>query len=349
MENPAPGLELASPAPGTEKGKVMGRLATALFDIFDEEVSFTKRGFRGCDEPARERLEAIGRVFVNGYRAALADDRPQPLAGRLDETEAAFRGFAYEGAAMGLTILDAVQPWRKPRLEAFLEGPGAPHTYIAHVGVGWGLARIPRGFERRLARLDPILRWLAVDGFGFHEGFFHWPRAVSEQQVPEKLKGYGRRAFDQGLGRSLWFVEGAGAERVVAAIAGFPGSRRGDLWSGVGLACAYAGGVPPAAVEGLCQACGDFLPEVAQGATFAARARQAAGNPTPWTELACRVLCGLSAEKAARRAEDAGQDLPEDRAEEPAFEVWRGRIQDAFRRERTEAWQPQASFSVATG
>ncbi|MEE9149389.1 MAG: DUF1702 family protein [Candidatus Tectomicrobia bacterium] len=35
--------------------------------------------------------------------------------------------------------------------------------------------------ERPLQRLDAIPGWLAVDGYGFHEGYFHWTRFVREQ------------------------------------------------------------------------------------------------------------------------------------------------------------------------
>jgi hypothetical protein len=330
----------------------MGRLARAVFGISDLEVSFDRRGFRGADEPPRTHLERVGRAFVAGYMGALDDDRLGPLAARLQAVEPALRGFAYEGAGMALTLLDAFQPWRQPRLAAYLEGPAAPHTYLAHVGVGWAWAKLPGRLERRLARLDPIFRWLALDGYGFHQGFFHWPRAVAAQQVPARVRGYGRRAFDQGLGRSLWFVEGARVERIAATLGRFPPSRQSDLWSGAGLACAYAGGVPEEAVERLCETSRPHLAEFAQGVAFAAKAREAAGNPTPWTELACRAVWGLSAAEASRLADAAGEGLPQPEAPEPSYEIWRRRLQERFREHLPEggfdAWPEKRAFSIAT-
>ncbi len=235
---------------------------------------------------------------------------------------------------MGLALLDALVPGRGRRFQAFVEGPGAAHVYMVHVGAGWALARLHRRVERSLARLDPLLGWLAVDGYGFHEGYFHWTRYVREQAHPRKLAGYALRVFDQGLGRSLWFVEGADVARIPATIAAFSLDRQSDLWSGIGLAAVYAGGVEPEAVAALLDAAGPFQPELAQGAAFAAKARQRAGNPTAHTERACRIVCGTTAEEAAALTDRALQDLPPD-GEEPAFEIWRRRLQAHFAEEST--------------
>jgi enediyne biosynthesis protein E3 len=307
----------------------MSTIRRRLFRIDPEDTSFARRGFRCRDDEIRVRLERVGRSFVAGYHAALEEDRPAELGARLDATDLAYRGFAFEGAAMALTLLDVLIPWKGGRLRRFLDGPGAPHTYLVHVGAGWVLARLPVPVGSLLRRLDPLLRWLALDGYGFHQGFFHWPEAVERQAVPKRLAGYARRGFDQGLGRSLWFVDGADVERLPRTIGAFPEDRRADLWSGVGLACAYAGGRDRAAVAALADAAGPHAPALAQGAAFAAKARQAAGNLLPDTALACDVLCGMGAPAAAAVTDEVGRDLPAD-GTVPAFEVWRQRIQNRF-------------------
>lgn len=307
-------------------------LKRALFGISPEETSFARRRFRGDSAAVRERLEETGRCFVTGYHAALEEDRPEPLAARIEsEVTRDFRGFAFEGAGMALALLDTLTPWRRGRLSRFLAGPGGAQAYIVHVGAGWVMARLPVSPERFLARLeDPILRWLALDGYGFHEGYFRWQGAVERQEVPRALRGYARRGFDQGLGRSLWFVDGADVRLLPKTIAAFPAARQADLWSGLGLACGYAGGRTRAEVEELRTAAGPHLPQLAQGVAFAAEARERAGILTPHTELAAEVICGMSAAEAAAVTEQDRDSLPADRPEEPAFEVWRRRIQDHF-------------------
>lgn len=311
------------------------RLARRLFGIAPGETSFRQRGFRWDSEEARARLEEVAGRFVQGYHAALEESRLDALASRLAEVPVEAAGFAHEGAGMALALLDTMTPWNRGRLDAFLRGPAAPHAYLVHVGAGWILARVPLSPERLLSRLDRILGWLALDGYGFHEGFFRWPRSVAQQEVPSKVRGYARRAFDQGLGRSLWFVEGAGPMRIQGRISAFPAERRGDLWSGAGLACGYAGGSGGRElVEEMLRLAGEHAPQLAQGVAFAAEARQRAANPAPQTELACRTVWRLGAAAVAAIVGQAGEDLPADGAE-PGFEVWRRRIQQCFARGTT--------------
>jgi len=243
---------------------------------------------------------------------------------------------------MALTLLDELAFRGATRFGALLNGPGQPHAYMLHVGAGWAYARLPWlrwRIPAAIQRLDPLLRWLAVDGFGFHEGYFHWPRVGERQQIPMGLRGYSRRAFDQGLGRVLWFVMCADPTRVWNTIARFPESRRPDLWSGVGLACTYAGGCETAELEELFDRSRAFRHSLAQGAAFAAKARQRAGNLVPHTEEACRVICGLSAADAAEVTDKALLRLPGGDGDIPAFEIWRQRIHHEFaRKNEVKAW-----------
>lgn len=306
-----------------------GSIRKLVFGISPAETTFERRGFRGGNGGVRQRLEQIGRAFTQGYHAALENDHFEALVPRLNAVELEFRGFAFEGAAMALALLDYLTPWRRNRVESFLKGPGDAHAYMVHVGVGWLLASLPMNVERARARLESLLGWLAIDGYGFHEGFFHWRRYIGGQPVPRRLSGYSRKVFDQGLGRSFWFVNGADAALVSEMIAGFPSERQSDLWSGIGLACAYAGGADNAGLKILKASAGSFQPQLAQGAAFAAKARQRANNPVAHTHLACETLCGMSAEQAAHITDAALENLPAS-GSIPAYEIWRRRIQEKF-------------------
>jgi enediyne biosynthesis protein E3 len=281
----------------------------------------------------RTRLEQVGATFLDGYHAALASHTQPALAARLNATEVELRGFVFEGAAMGLALLDTLTPWRPVRVTNFLSGDGNAHAYMVHVGVGWVWARFPFGFRRLLRRLDPLLSWLAFDGWGFHEGFFHWPKYVAGQPPPRWLAGYEKRVFDQGLGRSWWFVNGGNPELIARTITGFSAERHRDMWSGVGLAANYAGLASESVLSVLRELAGPSWPQLAQGAAFAAKARQRAGNLTAYTDLATKVLCGLSAPDAARLCDTTLEGLPTN-ATQPAFEIWRQRIQQHFQASR---------------
>lgn len=305
----------------------LGSIRQRLLGIAPEEASFVRRGF--SPGHARERLEQIGVMFLRGYQVALEETDPLGLTARLNQLDSELRGFAFEGAAMALALLDLMTPWKKDRWLYFMQSGGEKHIYMSYVGVGWALARLQRWRGGHPQLTDPLLRWLAMDGYGFHEGYFHWPKFIRSRALPERLSGYSRRVFDQGLGRSLWFVNGADVERIAATVAAFPVTRRADLWSGVGLACAYAGGVNQAALSSMRVAAAPYQSQLAQGASFAAKTRQRAGNLTEHTEMACRILCGISAAEAAEVTDHAQKNLPEDR-ELPAYEIWRQRIQARF-------------------
>ena len=273
----------------------------------------------------RRRFEAVVDAFLAGFQGMLEG---QPLAA-VNATDREFRGFWFEGAAMGVALLDRLTPWRQPRWAAFLREAGEAHIYMLHVGAGWALARVPGSVEKMIARFDPLLRWLLLDGYGFHEGFFHPERTLHGQPHPRRVRGYARRAFDQGLGRSMWFASGAEVRAIAEGIAQFSTERRGDLWAGAGLAATYAGRVDDAELARLRDLAGPYLPHLAQGASFAAKARLRAQNSTDYQERACAILCGLTAQESADVSDEALRDLPPD-GELPAFEIWRARIQHHF-------------------
>jgi hypothetical protein len=281
------------------------------------------------------QLETAVLSALEGYHATLESSKFEVLVPRLDTIELELRGFAYEGAAMGLTGLDCFLPWRKG-LKAYMAGPGAPHIYMVHIGAGEALALLRRKPEPFIARMeDRVLCWLVMDGYGFHKGFFFRRRYVDEQVVPTHLSPYARRIFDQGMGRSLWFLAGANVERITTIIAAFPTARQADLWLGMGVACTYVGGVDRAAIEALQQAAGQYAPQLAVGASFVAKGRKLARNPAPHTDLTCEILCGLSSDNAARIVDIGFENLPTN-GPEPAFEILQQRLLVQFAK-RTES------------
>ena len=308
-----------------------------LFGISPDETKFARRGFPAADPAVQRHLETAGRNFVNGYNAALANPQAVTLAAALDNLDGLYRGFAFEGAAMALALLDLVTPWNRRRLHRFIDSPaGDRHVYMLHVGAGWAVARHPwakRHFERAMQRFHPLYRWLLLDGYGFHEGFFHTAEYVGARATPGRLSHHAARVFDQGLGRSMWFSQGGDPKRLAAVVSGFPVQRQDDLWSGVGLAATYAGGVDRDLLEDLQGRAAEHAPQLAQGAAFAAKARLRAGNFVPHTELACDVFCGMPAEDAAAITDDCLRELPAD-GTESAYQVWRTRIRRRLEAEK---------------
>ena len=325
--NAAPARDLpatpATPAAPSAARRVWSRVIGRLAGLSDDETQVSTRGFAVDQPEVVERLESIGRHFAWGYNHALVSCELAELARALATRPADDAGFAYEGAAMGLVIADWMTPGRR-MFEAYVEGPARPHEYMAWVGLGWALARLPVSPLRALSRYRNLNKWLALDGYGFHDGYFNWRRSVVGQRRPRGLTAGAARVFDQGLGRSLWFVRGANPGSVAAAIAAFDAARHGDLWAGVGLAATYAGGAAPTALRTLLDRAGPHAAALAQGVVFAAQARRLAGNPVAHTELACAELLGMSSIAAA---DIALQTLPTGDDSLPAYQHWRLAIQ----------------------
>ncbi|MBV8693986.1 MAG: DUF1702 family protein [Ktedonobacteraceae bacterium] len=309
----------------------LSKLRRSLLGVSQKEAT----SFSESNTRTWKHLEAAVLAAIEGYHATLDGSTFEVLVPRLNAVALELRGYAYEGAAMGLTGLDCMLPWKK-RLRAYMDGPGAAHIYMVHIGAGEALARLRRKPEPFIARLhDRVLCWLVMDGYGFHEGFFSRRRYVDEQRVPAHLSRYARRIFDQGVGRSIWFSAGANVDRIAAIIASFPGARQADLWVGIGVACTYVGGVDRTTIEALQKAAGPYRPQLALGAAFVAKGRKLAGNPVSHTDLACEVLCGISSERAAQLVDVAFQNLPTD-GPEPAYEILQQRLVTQFA-ERTES------------
>jgi hypothetical protein len=313
------------------------------------EALFATRGFETTDAPAREQLEYSALQLMMGYEFAIEKSGSHDgLVARLETLQREYRGFAYEGAVMALVMRDVMSPAPGNKVtESFLAGPdydtapGSKHIFMGYLGLGFALARLPRMLWRRAlpeqsALVDhPCLRWMTMDGFGFHLAYFEKDKFVDGQHVGRKYPGwnpvsYANRVIDQGLGRGMWFVYGGSVKRLLEAYARFPESRQADLFAGAGVAASYAGGVDVSALEALLKGAGPYRAELAQGAVFALRARVVAGLVTEHNELAAQVFCGCTAQEASDLAAQEILGLPDD-ATAATYELFRQRVQQHFR------------------
>jgi Protein of unknown function (DUF1702) len=116
---------LPEPASGATAG-VAARLRGAIFGIDAEKVltRFGKRGWHVDDDRTRDQLFSVWRSVAFGYNAAFREPQLARLTTRIEEVDPAFRGWAWEGAGMGLTLLDRLVPIRR-RAMAAMRGPAA--------------------------------------------------------------------------------------------------------------------------------------------------------------------------------------------------------------------------------
>jgi hypothetical protein len=285
-------------------GPGMQRGWRALLTRDPANYGFAKRGFYLGNAAVQQRLERVSESFLAGYNLGLQTNGGAETARALRDFDKELSGFAFEGAAMSLAILDHVTPWNT-RLGEFLEA-ASQHMYMAHVGIGCAVARLPwlrRNAERVAAGFDPLMRWLVIDGYGFHQAFFYPGRFVGGAAIDARLSPAAQNVFDQGVGRSLWFSQCGDLARLVEAIRVFDPRRHADLWTGIGVACGMAGIVSRATLESMVRAAGSHVPNLALGAVNAVRSRARAGNPAPHTDLTCEKFCGMPPAEALSLAD----------------------------------------------
>jgi len=167
------------------------RVRRALFGLSRREADFATRGFTATAADKRACLESVGRRFIDGYHAWLAEDLDSELA----QGDPALCGFAVEGAAMACTLLDYLDyltPWRRDRWTRLL-ADRPEHIYMAHIGAGWATARRHGSLRRAIGRRDPLLGWLVADGWGFHQTYFH-PARFAPQRRADLWSGVGLAA-----------------------------------------------------------------------------------------------------------------------------------------------------------
>ena len=298
-----------------------------LLRLSPDQASFQTRGFTGASPSSQSALEMIGQTFIDGYNTAILSNDVRDVLQYVSCIPSTERGFAVEGVVMGTAVADAL-PFRKSLLPACIESFEADFTYLAHVGAGWSLARVPWRRRRILAELAPLHHWLAFDGLGFHDTYFYHRRIFGGWR--RERSGYVARAYDQGVGRALWFVAGGSVVAAVELLSALPESRHSDIWSGLGLAMTYAGLAAAGDIAGACEAAGPHRAQFAQGVAFACEARFLARHVPAHTDLAAKTVTGIGADELSALVRAARGNLPADTADAPAYEIWRHRVASAI-------------------
>ncbi|MGW1437821.1 DUF1702 family protein [Streptomyces griseus] len=311
----------------------MGSLRRLLMAPSLRDVSFAGRGFPVTETAATRQLETIPQAVVTGFEWGIESTSLWETERRLSLVDLEMQGFAYEGAVMASVIRDSM-PGRGGRTRALLQGSGRRHIFLNYIGIGFAMAKLPRPLWGKVMPDDldgeefyPPMSWLAIDGYGFDRAYFDRARWVDAQRpdTPYAWEGhphYFQRAVDQGIGRALWFIHGAGVAQVSAAVRAFAPERAPDLWAGVGLAATFAGCSTSAELASLRAESGELRGHVAQGSVFAAKARHFSGVVPEHTRAALHALAGITVEAAAALADDTAP-APGSARDVPAYEIWR--------------------------
>jgi Protein of unknown function (DUF1702) len=239
-----------------------------------------------------ERLNGIVALALGAHEVALQDDS-HALDAHLETVDIDLLGFAIEGSAMGLVVLDQRERREPSRLDEFFNGRWAPFSLLMYAGIGLGLAELGASVLAWAEEHHKLDAGFAIDGYAFHLALGAPDKYLAGSPPPPEFTGAAGRLFDHGLARSTWFTCGADPYAVATAIERFPADRRADIWSGIGLAATYAGGLDADGLAVLRSVSGHPA-ALAGGSALAGYGRVLAGNVVPGNEAANMALTGLS-------------------------------------------------------
>jgi hypothetical protein len=293
------------------------------------ESDLGRRRFRLRAGAVRTVFASAEESYVFGFNAVMSQEIE-----KIEDISVEQRPFGYEGAAAASTLLDLLTLTRGRRLHELLAGPARHHRHAAYLGAGRAYALLRLRPVRGARRAHPLMRWLAVDGFGFQWSLSRADRMVGERTMPDLLTRAHCAVFDQGLGRLLWYHDCASPDDVAARIAAYPAGRRADLWSGVGFAATYTGGAEGDELWWLTEQAGadGFRAHLAQGCTFAIAARLRTGSLPDHTAQAVPILAGADPEEAASWTDDALIALGHDAHTHEDFQRWQAQTRRSWAR-----------------
>src|SRR5258706_8350235 len=149
-------------------------------------------------------MEKIGYVFQQALYISTEKDA-LGIGEHLENVDLEFRAVAYEGIAMGLASKDlaggALKLWH-----SFMRNSDLNYSPHVHVGLGWAIAKKKLSSLVLLETFEPLMLYRVLDGCGYYNGMFRQIQTIINAERPPNLQAKDFEAFDQGVGRSIWYI-----------------------------------------------------------------------------------------------------------------------------------------------
>lgn len=274
----------------------------------------------------------VGSLFVEGYNAGLETDSTR-LSRQLNSLPAVERSILYEGAFCALASLDLTDQYgrkeeRDPAMLRVTELAVTSPDLAAAVnyGVGGALSHLDVNALRNLSLTNEMWSWPAIDSYGCHMGYFRWSEVMLLPGYPPGISGLAKRAFDQGLGRAIWFLSGARPALMAEIISKFAHYRRADLWSGVGTMTGMYGCESDKDLKLLSNYARKHRLKLQLGVTVGAYIRHTLDSIDSSTEAACKVVCHAGSREIADLAVNAIAESGSLVFDRTIFDTWQKAI-----------------------
>lgn len=226
-------------------------------------------------DAVEDRIARVVAAFQLGRATAESSTERIDIERALASADALFVSVAFEGAASGLAFRQLKNGAKE------IQVPDWPaHAAQVHIGIGWALAEFGLGPMAHLSQFNGVMQGRVLDGFGYHHGLFRRRRCIQAMEIPDGIPDELLTAFDQGLGRAMWYISKGEWAALGAMTAPFGETRKQGLWRGIGVAASYVGGLSDQHWPSLIQWANPHQNQLKTGILLAA-----AGRTTAKTDL----------------------------------------------------------------
>jgi enediyne biosynthesis protein E3 len=247
-------------------------------------------------------------VFTTFHEAqSIAENASfEELFEKLHSYEPEFRSVAFEAASMSILSSDLKKNGNSPsdQWNNFFAAHKSLHKSQLLTGFGWALALHEKNPSDFLDQFDPLISMRILDGYGYYHGLLRSRRSVQNIQIPNYITEDLLFAFDQGLGRALWYLSKGDLEKLMTMLEKFPAQRKENLWRGIGTASAYVGGIDSGIYQELNLLAANYSKQFVVGIIFAIRTRMQSNSVTEYIQEACRTLTDFNIDTAYKFTEE---------------------------------------------
>ena len=192
---------------------------------------------------------------------------------------------AYEGFSMGIALKSIIEKQSLTDWRIFFDEHGEKHASQVYVGLGWALCQLNHPLENILDTIDAKWKLRVLDGYGYCSALLKRRSTVRNQEIPRNITSQFLAGFDQGVGRSLWYITKGDVERLKRTLELFSQERHFDLWRGIGIAVTFVGGIGSAEMQQLEIAAGNSINEFKLGVLMAQSSRKKAESTSETAQL----------------------------------------------------------------
>ena len=199
-----------------------------------------------------KNIETVVSTFQKGLSLSEQEFGLDELISKLNQFEPRYRSVAFEGASMGVAIQNSLGTWNKYAKAA------EKHATQVHIGLGWAIAEGQMNLASTLSEIEPDFQVKVLDGYGYWHVLFRRRLTIRTQTIPKNITSEYQSGFDQGIGRTIWYITKGEVAKVVNIINHFSEDRRANLWQGIGVASTYVGGCSDELIGELKSASSEF-------------------------------------------------------------------------------------------